>query len=419
MTQSDGLDDYPRHLRHAMKIALSDTPVVCLLGPRQCGKSTLTRTYDAERTYIDLDDQDILRLAQKDPQGFIDELPEQVTIDEIQRVSELTLAIKRSLDANRKPGRFLLTSSANLLQLPRLADSLAGRMECLYLHPLTEVEKEFRNGNFLTSWVEGKLEPRFPSSTEPAPSSLPQRLVAGGFPEAVKRQEKRARTWQKQYIRSLIERDIHDISEVQNASDVTQLLSYLSNQTAQLLNISNIANALKHTRRTVDGFLGILEKLFLVRRLPGWHSNRSKRLVKTPKIHIGDSGLAAALSGLQTNKWNEDRTRFGHLLESFVYQQLLAMADWSDEDFTFWHYRDKDKLEVDFVIETDNEIRGIEVKASATSSDEDGKGLRRLADIAGKQFKGGLVLYDGKITLPIDKSRNLWHAPVSSLWGKP
>lgn len=419
MTQSDEYTDFPRHLRHAIKIALSDTPVVCLLGPRQSGKSTLARTYDAERTYVDLDDQDLLRLAKKDPQGFIDELPKQVTIDEIQRVPELTLAIKRSVDANRKPGRFLLTGSANLLQLPRLADSLAGRMECLYLHPLTEMEKEYRTENFLTTWVEGKLEPSLPTSTEPAPSTLPQRLVTGGFPEAVKRHEKRARNWQKQYIRSLIERDIRDISEVQDASDVTHLLSYLSNQTAQLLNISNIANALKHTRRTVDGYLGILEKLFLVRRLPGWHSNRSKRLVKTPKIHICDSGLATALSGLQINKWNEDRTRFGHLLESFVYQQLLAMADWSEEDFTFWHYRDKDKLEVDFVFETNNEIRGIEVKASATSSGEDGKGLRRLADIAGKQFKGGLVLYDGKVTLPIEKSLNLWHAPLSRLWGKP
>ena len=418
MTQSDANQNFPRHLRNAMKIALSDTPVVCLLGPRQSGKSTLAQSYDLNRTYVDLDDQDLLRLAKNDPQGFIDELPEQVTIDEIQRVPELTLAIKRSVDANRKPGRFLLTGSANLLQLPRLADSLAGRMECLHLHPLTEVEKEQGNRNFLTDWMDGKLESNFKTTAKPAPSRLPERLVTGGFPEAVKRPEKRARTWQKQYLQSIIERDIHDISDVQDASDVTRLLEYLTHQTAQLLNISTIANALRHTRRTVNVHLGILEKLFLVRRLPAWHSNRSKRLVKTPKVHICDSGLAAALSGLQTNKWNEERPRFGHLLESFVFQQLQAMADWSDEDFRFCHYRDKDKVEVDLVIETGNEIRGIEVKAAATAHDQDGKGLRRLADIAGKQFKGGMVLYDGQHTLPIDKSLNLWHAPVSSLWGE-
>ncbi len=131
----------PRSLQPALEEALSDTPVVCLLGPRQCGKSTLARHCDPARDYFSLDDKNYLDLALNDPQGFIDELPEQVTIDEIQRAPELSLAIKRSVDANRKPGRFLLTGSANLLQLPRLADSLAGRMECLYLHPLTESEK--------------------------------------------------------------------------------------------------------------------------------------------------------------------------------------------------------------------------------------------------------------------------------------
>ena len=414
--QSDNSYIY-RQVTPALYEALADTPVVCLLGPRQCGKSTLVRLSQPERAYITLDDRNYLELARQDPEGFLQGLPDPVTIDEIQRAPELTLAIKRNVDGDRQAGRFLLTGSANLLQLPRLADSLAGRMECLYLQPLTEAEKEGAAGHFLQRWLAGELEPKLPSSSDRGGLILPQRLVAGGYPEACFRPPQRARRWQRQYLQSIIERDIQDVAEVKDGADMAQLLEYLANQTASLLNVSATANALGHVRKTVERYLEILERLFLIRRLPAWHSNRGKRLVKSPKIHLCDSGLAAALADLRPEQWNPERKRFGHLLESFVVQQLIAMGSWTDIEPRFWHYRDKDKVEVDLVIEVGSELWGVEVKAAASVNASDGRGLQRLAQVAGRRFRGGLVLYDGGAVLPIDRERNILAAPLAKLWG--
>jgi predicted AAA+ superfamily ATPase len=410
-------DDYlQRQLKTALVEALADTPVVCILGPRQCGKSTLAKRHDPKRPYLTLDDQNYLNLAMEDPQGFVDQLPEQITIDEIQRAPELTLAIKRNVDANRQPGRFLLTGSANLLQLPRLADSLAGRMECLYLQPFTASEIEGCKTNFLETWLENGITVELAPDNPPAPTNLPERLVAGGYPEAVRRSPARARTWQNQYLLSLIERDIHDIASVKDGANVTRLLEYASLNTAQLLNLSSLSKALSFSRATVESYLSILERLFLIQRLPAWHSNRSKRLIKTPKVHLCDSGLASTLSQLRANQWNEARPRFGHLLESYILQQLTAMAGWMQEPPSIYHYRDKDQLEVDIVIESKNKIWGIEVKAAATAGPSDGKGLLRLAEIAGVTFQQGIVFYDGSSTIPLNKRRNIYAVPISKLW---
>lgn len=404
-----------RNLRHSLELALADTPVVCLLGPRQCGKSTLAKASDAKRAYYTLDDRALLELALDDPQGFIDELPEKVTIDEIQRVPELLLAIKRRVDVDRQPGMFLLTGSANLLQLPRLADSLAGRMECLYLHPLNESEKIGGGGNFLKIWMSGGIEKMIADNREPAPSTLPKRLVSGGYPEAYNRTEGRARTWQKHYLNAIIERDIRDIADVKVGRDVARLLTLLSHQTGQMLNVSNISKMLGHTRPTVDRYLDVLEKLFLIRRLPAWHSNHSKRLVKAPKVYLRDSGLCAALSDLSADQWIEERKRFGHLLESFVIQQLVAMGDWLGSPPSFWHYRDKDQVEVDCVLSVGNRVWGIEVKSSQSVGKSDGKGLRRLAEIAGDRFQAGIVFYDGRDIISLGDERFL-AVPISKLW---
>jgi len=415
-TSSPELPYVPRGLRSSLEAALTDTPVVCLLGPRQCGKSTLARRCDPDREYFTLDDRAILDLATSDPQGFVDGLPERVAIDEIQRAPELSLAIKRSVDANRKPGRFLLTGSANLLQLPRLADSLAGRMECLYLHPFTASETEGAPGNFLDDWMEGRLRTSIRSSPVPKPSELPGRLIAGGYPEAVARAPERADRWKKNYVRSVIERDIHDLATVKDGSDLSRLLAYLSERSAQLVNHSAIANALGHSRATVERYMTLLEKLFFIRHLPAWHSNRSKRLVKTPKLHFVDTGLAATLGQLTDAHWNEERTRFGHLLESFILQQLVAMSGWINVPPSFYHYRDKDQLEVDIVLEQGNRLWGAEVKTAASVSRADAKGLLRLADVAGKRYRGGIVFYDGTAILPLDREHDIFAVPVSELW---
>lgn len=410
------LDFLPRHISRALEVALVDTPVVSLMGPRQCGKSTLAKHCEPGRQYVSLDDKVYLDVALSDPQGFIDTLPEQVAIDEVQRAPDLMLAIKRSVDANRKPGRFLLTGSANLLQLPRLADSLAGRMECLYLHPLTESEIRRSQGKFLEMLLAGELRQEITASAIPKSSELPGILVAGGYPDSIQRTPDRADRWRLNYIRSVVERDIKEITEIKDASDLTRLLAFLEGRNAQLLNLSAISQALGHSRATIDRYLTLLERLFLIRQLPAWHSNRSKRLVKTPKLHFVDSGIAATLGELDPGNWNEERPRFGHLLESFVLQQLIAMADCMERPPRFYHYRDRDKIEVDIVLESRQKIWGVEIKAAATVNQSDAKGLLKLASVAGDSFQAGIVFYDGEATLSLSKEVNILAAPLTKLW---
>lgn len=407
---------WPRHLGHALEEALSDTPVVCLLGPRQCGKSTLARHYEPDRRYVNLDEKAYLEIAKQDPEGFIAGLPERVAIDEVQRVPELMLAIKRSVDFNRKPGRFLLTGSANLLQLPRLADSLAGRMECLYLHPLSVAEVRESKGRFLDAFLKGELKPEITPTKGLTPSSLPDLIIAGGYPESIKRSPERADRWRQQYVRSVLDRDIRDMAAVKDVGDLTRMLAFLESRTAQLLNYSAMAQDLAHSRATIERYLILLERLFFVRRLPAWHSNRSKRLVKTQKLHFVDTGLAATLGDLVTAQWDIERHRFGHLLESFVLQQLIAMAGCVSRPPRFFHYRDRDQTEVDIVLEFSNRIWGIEVKASSRVGRDDAKGLLKLAALAGDRFQAGIVMYDGTATLPLFSQEKILAVPISKLW---
>ena len=406
---------FQRSLRQKISEALEDTPVVSLLGARQCGKSTLASQVDPSRLFISLDDAAYLKLAQEDPQGFLAELPDRVTIDEVQRAPGLTLAIKRSVDHDRRPGRFLLTGSANLLQLPMLADSLAGRMETIQLHPLSESEKEGSEGRCLSHWLAGNLEPEIVGSHRPTPSTLPSRLLTGGYPEACKRKRSRAQDWLRQYLQSIIERDIQDVARVKESADLAVLMELLAERSATLLNVSELAGTLKRARVTVENHLAILEKLFLVRQLPAWHHSATKRAVKTPKIHLCDSGLAAALMHLDDEDWLTERPRFGHLLETFIVQQLIAQAGWSSPQLRFWHYRDKEKNEVDLVITRGKKLWGIEIKLSQSISQSDAKGLRRLSDSASHTFQSGLVFYDGSDLLPLGDPKIL-AVPISKLW---
>lgn len=406
-----------RLLQPSLEEALGDTPVVCLIGARQCGKSTLAGHLALGRSYISLDNQNVLQAAKSDPVGFVGQLPDPVTLDEVQRVPEVLLAIKHTVDADRRPGRFLLTGSANLLQLPKLADSLAGRMECLYLQPFTEAEKESAPGRFLENLLDGNIATTIPATEPPGPSELPGRLVAGGYPEPNRRTPGRARQWHRQYIRSIIERDIYDIARIQDSTQVERLLEMLALRTAELANVSSIGSDLGIDRLTVDRHLTVLERLFLVRRLPAWHTNSAKRLIKTPKIHMGDSGLAATLTDLHPEYWNTRRDQFGHLLESFVVQQLVAQGGWTNPDLRFFHYRDKDMVEVDCVITRGANVWGVEVKASATVNPGDGKGLRRLAEQAGNDFRGGALLYDGNASFRLGDDR-IHAVPISKLWNE-
>jgi predicted AAA+ superfamily ATPase len=407
-------DLYPRHLSHVLIEALADTPVVCLLGPRQSGKTTLARSLDPDRVYISLDEQNYYHLAIEDPAGFIGGLPDSVTLDEVQRVPGLLTEIKRAVDENRRPGRFLLTGSANLLFLPQVAESLAGRMEIVHLHPLTEAEKERKPGNFLRLLLDGALKSGIGVEREEK-ISLAESLVAGGYPEPIRRTFARARRWHRQYLRSIIDRDVRDVARIKDSSELARLLELLALRTAELLNASDIARVLGLHRETIDNYIAILERLFLVRKLPAWHNNPGHRLIKSPKIHVVDSGLAATLADYTAADWFEQRERMGHLLESYVVQQIMAQAEWTNPDLRFWHYREKDGQEVDLVITRGKKTWGIEVKASSAVNRKDGRGLEHLARQCGKNFQGGFLLYDGKDVLPLGAT-NLLAVPISRLW---
>lgn len=406
---------FDRLLSASLRTALADTPVVCLLGPRQSGKSTLARKLEPRYAYVTFDDAATLAFAQADPVGFVAALPDPVILDEVQRVPELLRTIKLSVDRDRRPGRFLLTGSANLLLLPRLGDSLAGRMEVVQLHPLTAAEQARAPGGFLAALIKGRLKPEVVVAPTENALALAARVVAGGFPEAVARSETRARAWHREYLRTLVERDVQDIAKVRDVREVSRLLEMLALRTAELLNVSSLGNDLDLRRETVDHYLGICERLYLVRRLSPWHRNASKRLIKTPKVHLMDSGLATTLAGLTVGDWNTQRDRFGHQLESFVVQQLIAQAGWTDHDLRFWHYRDKDQVEVDLVITRGRQTWGVEVKAAATVTPADGRGLRRLAEQCGKDFQGGVLLYAGPGTFKLDVHGCL-AAPLAGLW---
>ena len=406
---------YPRNVQRALKLALADTPVVALLGPRQSGKSTLVRTLAPERAYVTLDDEQSLRTALEDPVGFVAALPARVTLDEVQRAPGLLLAIKASVDRDRRPGRFLLTGSANLLLLPKVGDSLAGRIEFVHLHPLTESEKEHRPGALLQTFLAGRLVPRIPGTAAAPASHLPQRLLRGGYPPALLRSPERARQWHRQYLRTVLQRDVADVARVRDAAELGRLVEIVALRSATLLNLSALGTEFGMRRETADQHLTVLERLFLVRRLPAWHRNEAKRLIKTPKIHLLDSGLAATLMGLEAGDWTTRRDRFGHLTESFVQQQFIAQAGWTDPDLRFWHYRDKDGVEVDLVITRGRRTWGVEVKTAATVTTADGNGLRRLAEQCGKEFQGGMIMYAGTSTLPTEDPRIL-AVPLAELW---
>jgi predicted AAA+ superfamily ATPase len=341
-------------------------------------------------------------------------LPGIVTLDEIQRVPALLPAIKMSVDRDRRSGRFLLTGSANLLLLPTVSESLAGRMEVVRLHPLTEAEKARQPGRFLAHLLAGTFRPQVRPG-EPEPQDLARRLIQGGYPEALRREAGRLRKWHRAYLEAFIERDARDVSNLRSLDHLSSLFRLLAHQNAGLLNVNAAAKLLGIRRETVESNLSALERLFLIRRLSAWHPNDARRLVKAPKIHLVDSGLAATVAELSADDWTQSRDRFGHLLESFVLQQLMAQAGWTDTELGFWHYRDKDQVEVDVVITRGRRVWGVEIKAGATVTPHDGRGLRRLADVAGTGYQGGVIVHAGTNTLPTSDPRVL-AVPLSKLW---
>lgn len=404
---------YPRHIRSRIEEALADTPAVLINGPRQSGKSTLAKQFcHSGRQYYTLDDEAVRNAALADPAGFVRSLPEYSVLDEIQRAPQLFLSLKKRIDDNRVPGQLLLTGSANIMVLPQLSDSLAGRIETVPLLPLAETEILQREVNFIDYlWRE-----TFPTPCQTdVLDTVIDRITCGGFPEAISRsQPRRVRAWQQQYLTTMIQRDIKTLSDIDYLEDMPDLLTILANRSAQLLNVSEISKMFSIPRQTTDRYINILRHIFLVEELKPWFSNRNKRLVKTPKVHLLDTGIACRAIDVTAEGLADNRELLGHLLESFIFCELKKQASWSNHDVNFFHYRDRDQYEVDFILESNNKFAAIEVKATATVKKADFNAIERFYRLVNKQFKLGVILYDGDHVLPFGDK--LWAVPISCLW---
>ena len=406
---------YERYVRPRLVEALLDTPVVLVHGPRQCGKTTLVRQVgDAEGfDYLSFDDDVLLASAQEDPVSFVADLPERAVLDEVQRAPWLFTSLKSEIDRNRRPGRFILTGSANVLLVPRLSDSLAGRMEILRLHPLAQVELEGKAPNFLNALFSRNFTL---GRWKRLGRVLAERIAAGGYPAALARPSPRRRAvWYRDYIETIVQRDVRDITRISSLDALPRLLGLAAGQTARLINVADLASPFQLSRPTIRDYITLLERVFLLEELQPWHTNRLSRLIKTAKLHVGDTGLACALLGLDGAALAGDRTLLGQMLETFVFQELRRQASFQEDLFSFYHFRDKDGAEIDIVLERGGrQIAGVEVKAAATVTAADFRGLRKLREAVGDRFTSGIVLYDGETTAPFGDG--LYAVPIRRLW---
>jgi uncharacterized protein len=406
---------YPRHIESRISEALADTPVVMIVGPRQAGKTTLVRQIAGQdRRYFTLDDALTLLAAKEDPVGMIRGL-DRAVIDEIQRAPELLLAIKKTVDEDRRPGRFLLTGSANLMALPTVADSLAGRMETLMLLPLSQGEMR----GAALNWLDEVFAGRLPSVSTPlVGGELVEAVFQGGYPEAIVRTSHRRRTtWSRQYIDAIIQRDVRDVANIDRLDQLPRFLKALAHVSGQMCNYTQLGGQVGLDHKTASRYISVFEQMFLLKRVDVWASNRLKRVVKTPKLQFIDSGLLATLVDLTPDLAGQNRSRFGNVLETFVYSELLKHSTNSEGDYQLFYYRDHDQYEVDVVAENaGGRLVGVEIKAAATIKESDLRGLKRLMSVAQEQFMLGVILYDGIETLPLGD--RLWAAPISTLWGK-
>ena len=268
---------YQRNIEHSLRLALADTPVVLLIGARQTGKSTLALRLakDLSAQYLTLDDATVLAAATADPQGFVSSSQGMLVIDEVQKAPDLFPAIKMDVDAHRRPGRFFLTGSANVLMLPKLAESLAGRMEIVTLWPLSQGEILDRRERFIASVFSERL-PQLERHGE-EPRDLLQHLTVGGYPEVVGRaSERRRQAWFASYVTTILQRDVRDLANIDGLREMPRLLALLAARTGGLLSISELSRASGVPHTTLKRYLSLLEATFLVTTLPAWSANVGK-----------------------------------------------------------------------------------------------------------------------------------------------
>ena len=401
----------PRTLTLRIKAALRDMPVVLLTGARQVGKSTLAQTLVAEERYFTLDDATVLAAVQGDPSALLERHDGTIVIDEVQRVPELLLAIKASVDRRRRPGRFLLTGSAAIRFGPRVADSLVGRMEILNLWPLSQGEIGKHRETFLDAIRRNRL-PGDPSAA--GVEAVAERIVRGGYPAVYDWTEQRRAAWLRSYATAVLERDVRELTSIEAIAALPRLVRLLATRVATLLNLADVSRTTGVPHTTLQRHMGLLERTFLVHHVPGWGTRLATGVLKSSKLLFADTGLASALLHLGGARLPKEPI-VGPMLENFVIMELRKQASWHDEQPQLYHFRTPKGIGVDVLLEFEGgELVGVEVTRSRSVGASDFRGLNELARLAGKKFRAGVVLYLGPRVVPFAK--NLQAVPMAALW---
>lgn len=409
---------FQRNLTSELQKAVSDTPTVLLVGARQTGKSTLVqqiRNEGYQPDYITFDDPTALAAAKANPTAFIQALNGPVIFDEVQRVPDLFLAIKAQVDKERTSGGFLLTGSANVLLIPKVADSLAGRIEILTLRTLSQGEMEGRNETFIDRVCGKQFELSKKVEAEDR-KDLFERMLTGGYPEAVERRSiERRDKWFRSYVTTLLQRDVRDLANIEGLTELPRLLSILAARAGGLLNTAEISRSSGIPQTSLKRYMALLEQVFLIETLQPYSGSLTKRLVRSPKLYFTDTGLVAMLQGLTWERIKFEPSLGGPLLENFVVNELRKQMGWNKTAAGIFHFRTSSDQEVDIVLETaSGEVVGIEIKSAASVGNDAFKGLRILKDSVGRKFLRGFVLYTGDSSVAFEEG--MFAVPVQNLW---
>ena len=408
-----------RNLIDRLLDGLADTPAVLVNGARQTGKSTLVQSAELagqNRQYLTFDDLGMLAAAKRDPNGFIAGLNMPVTLDEVQHVPEIFPVIKAAIDRKRQPGQFLLTGSANVMLLPKLSESLAGRMEVLTLWPFSQGEIHGVHESFVDTLFSQNPVGWTGKTATVRRDELLETVLAGGYPLAVARQSATRRdAWFQSYVMTMLQRDIRDLANIADVTAVPRLLSVVAARAGGLLNFADLSRSVALPQTTLKRYFALLEGTFLVQLLRPWARNLGKRVIQTPKVYLNDTGLLAYLLGATVDRLKAEGNLAGGVLENFVLMELRKQSTWSTTQPELFYWRTASGQEVDVVLEDRaGRVVGVEVKAAATLSSNDVRGLQALATAAGKHWVRGVVLYAGTEVIPF--SANLHGVPISRLW---
>ena len=405
---------YPRWQKDTLNNLMLERRVLLLAGPRQSGKTTLARSLEAEDIeYRTLDDSTLRAAAETDPQGFVKRRTKTLIIDEAQHVPSLLPAIKKAVDMDNTPGQYLLTGSSNIQSLPAVRESLAGRISKIRLRPLVLGEISNNNPDFIKSAFEQTFEKKH---TDYDRDALLEIAFRGGFPEALTFQDRARKRWHTDYINAILERDLKDIARIHRKNAMIELVNVLAAWSSKFMDISAIGAGLSIQRKTIESYINALESLYLVERISPWTKTDYARAGKQSKLFMADSGLMASLL-----KWNIDLVRLdsdraGKLIETFAFNEIMAQIDSGDGLYELFHYRDREKREIDFIVEReDNALLGIEIKAGSAVDKNDFRHMKWFKNnIAKDRLFVGVILYTGNTTVSFGD--DLWAAPFDLLW---